>query len=147
VHRLATSILISAPAERVWSVLMDFPAYPTWNPFIRSVSGSSAVGSTLNVTLEPVGGKAMSFSPRVLVCEREKEFRWKGRVLLPGVFDGEHHFRLSSPDGASTLFAHGEEFTGILVPLVMRGAMRAGTEAGFMAMNQALKARVEGRSG
>jgi len=143
--RIATSVEISAPIGRVWSVLMDFSAYPTWNPFIRSLSGSTAPGSTLDVTLEPPGGKAMSFSPQVIVCEQEKEFRWKGRVLVAGLFDGEHHFRLVSGDGASTTFLHGEEFTGVLVPLVMRGAMRSGTEAGFVAMNQALKARAEAR--
>jgi hypothetical protein len=142
-QRIATSILIAAPVERVWSVLMDFPAYPTWNPFIRSLSGRPAPGSRLNVTIEPVGGKAMSFSPQVLVCEQGKEFRWRGRVLVPGLFDGEHHFRLSSSDGHSTMFLHGEEFTGLLVPVVMRAALRSGTEAGFVAMNQALKARAE----
>jgi hypothetical protein len=144
VKRIATSIVIAAPVERVWSVLMDFSAYPSWNPFIRSVSGNTAPGSRLEVMIEPVGGKAMSFSPRVIVCEPEREFRWRGRVLMPGVFDGEHHFRLSSSDGRSTTFAHGEEFTGLLVPLVMRGTMWSSTENGFVAMNQALKARIEG---
>jgi len=144
-QRIATSILIAAPVERVWSVLMDFTAYPVWNPFIRSLRGSPVVGSRLGVTIEPVGGKAMSFSPQVLTCERNKEFRWKGRVLLPGIFDGEHHFRLSSIDGRSTTFEHGEEFTGILVPIVMRGATKSGTEEGFVAMNQSLKARAEAR--
>ena len=141
---IATSVLIAAPVERVWSVLMDFAAYPSWNPFIRSLSGDTAPGSRLNVTIQPVGGKAMSFSPQVMVCERGREFRWKGRVLLPGVFDGEHHFQLSSVNGTSTTFAHSEEFTGILVPIFMRGSMSSGTEAGFAAMNQALKARIEG---
>jgi hypothetical protein len=144
-QRVTTSIVISAPPERVWSVLMEFAAYPSWNPFIRSLSGGTTPGSRLNVTIEPVGGKAMSFSPQVLVCERDKEFRWKGRVLLPGVFDGEHHFRLARRGDASTTFEHGEDFTGILVPFVMRGSMKAGTEAGFVAMNHALKARVEAR--
>jgi uncharacterized protein YndB with AHSA1/START domain len=77
VLRIATSIHISAPIGRVWSVLMDFAAYPNWNPFIRSLSGSPTPGGRLNVTIQPAGGKAMSFSPRVIVCEQEKEFRWK----------------------------------------------------------------------
>lgn len=85
----------------------------------------------------------MSFAPEVIVCEPGREFGWKGRVFLPGVFDGEHHFRPSS-DGTSTPFAHGDEFTGILVPLVVRGSMLSGTEAGFAAMNAAPKAKVEG---
>lgn len=144
-YRIATSITIRASVDRVWSVLMDFPAYAHWNPFIRNISGSGAPGTKLEVTIEPAGGKAMSFSPRVLVREEGKEFRWRGQVLVPGVFDGEHHFRLGSMGEASTTFSHGETFSGLLVSLLMRGAMRAGTEAGFAAMNEALKARVEGR--
>lgn len=27
--------LIDAPIEDVWSILLDFPAYPAWNPFVR----------------------------------------------------------------------------------------------------------------
>ena len=141
--RIATTIAIAAPRERVWAILMDFAAYPDWNPFIRKLSGATAPGSKLAVTIQPSGEKPMSFSPQVLVCEPGREFRWKGRVLLPGIFDGEHHFQLSSADGGTTMFAHGEDFSGILVPIIMRGAMRSATEAGFLAMNQALKTSAE----
>ena len=37
----------------------------------------------------------------------------------------------------------GEVFSGVLVPLVFRGSMRAATVRGFAAMNHALKARAE----
>ena len=33
-HHLSTQIEIYAPAERVWAVLIDFPAHARWNPFI-----------------------------------------------------------------------------------------------------------------
>nr|WP_255305408.1 SRPBCC family protein [Acidithiobacillus ferrivorans] len=33
-HQIETNIEITATPERVWSILMDFPAYPQWNPFI-----------------------------------------------------------------------------------------------------------------
>ena len=34
---LDTDVEIDASAERVWSVLADFDAYPEWNPFIRAI--------------------------------------------------------------------------------------------------------------
>ena len=37
---LRREVEIAAPAERVWSVLVDFDAYPDWNPFIRSIQGA-----------------------------------------------------------------------------------------------------------
>jgi hypothetical protein len=86
----------------------------------------------------------MSFTPEVVACEPEREFRWRGKFLVRGVFDGEHAFVVSQLSPSSCRFAHEETFSGILVPLLMRGKMRSGTAAGFHAMNLALKARAEG---
>ena len=140
---IRSEIHITASAEAVWRVLADFPAYPTWNPFVRSVSGEQSPGSWLNVTVQPDGGQAMSFKPRLLVFERQKELRWKGQLLAPGIFDGEHYFQLAEVSPEQVRFVHGEVFSGFLVPLLFRGSMRAGIERGFAAMNQALKARAE----
>jgi hypothetical protein len=86
----------------------------------------------------------MSFTPEVVACELEREFRWRGKFLVRGGFDGEHAFVISQLSPSSCRFANEETFSGILVPLLMRGGMRAGIAAGFHAMNLALKARAEG---
>jgi hypothetical protein len=36
-HEIQSQIEIAARRERVWSILTDFPSYPSWNPFIRSI--------------------------------------------------------------------------------------------------------------
>lgn len=140
---ISYSIDVAAPAARVWEILADFPAYPSWNPFIRSISGSQTTGSQLNVTIQPQGGKAMALAPRILNFSPSKEFRWKGQLLFPGIFDGEHYFQINERSPGSVSLTHGEIFGGFLVPLVFRGALRNGTELGFQAMNQALKQRAE----
>ena len=126
----------------MWNVLVDFAAYPDWNPFIRRLQGEATVGARLEVTVQPPGGKAMTFRPRVLAAEPARELRWLGRVLLPGLFDGEHGFRLEAVAGGCRLH-HGETFRGLLVPLFARTL--DATEQGFGALNQALKERVERR--
>ena len=63
---LTSSIEIRTGAERVWGILSDFAAYPSWNPFVRSIQGEHAPGSTLRVTVQPEGGSGMSFKPRLL---------------------------------------------------------------------------------
>lgn len=143
-QRIATSIDIAAPVERVWSVLMDFARYPQWNPFVRRIAGSGTPGDTLQVTIAPEGGREMSFEPRVLVRETNREFRWLGKVLFAGVFDGEHSFQLAASSPGACRFVHEEAYTGLLASLIMRGATRSGTKIGFEAMNRALKARAEG---
>lgn len=34
----------------------------------------------------------MTFRPTVLVAEPDRELRWRGRLLVPGLLDGEHAF-------------------------------------------------------
>ena len=43
-YQIETEIEIAASPERIWSILMDFSAYPEWNPFIRSLSGDVTPG-------------------------------------------------------------------------------------------------------
>ena len=138
---LATEIDIAAPAARVWDVLTDFAAYPEWNPFIRRIDGLPAARTTLIVRIQPPGGRAMSFRPTILRVEPERELAWRGRTLLPGLFDGEHLFVIE-PRGAGVRFRHGETFSGVLVPLLRR-SLETTTRRGFEDMNAALKRRVE----
>lgn len=140
-HRLDTSTEIAAPAARVWSVLVDFPSYPRWNPFVRSIAGIALAGERLQVRIEPPGQGGMTFRPVVLKAEEGRELRWKGKVLLPGLLDGEHYFVLE-PAERGTLFRHGEIFSGLLVPL-FRTSLDGATREGFLAMNEALKREAE----
>jgi hypothetical protein len=138
---IETEIDIAAPAAKVWRLLTDFPAYPAWNPFIKSVEGEAAVGARLRVRIEPPGRSAMTFKPTVVAMEPDRELGWLGRVLLPGLFDGEHFFRLEDRGGGCR-FHHAERFSGVLVPLFGDGVFDA-TTSGFQAMNAALKERAE----
>jgi hypothetical protein len=141
VHRIETFIHIDAPLDRVWAILADFERYPEWNPFVTAASGPLVAGGRLKVRIAPMGKKAMEFSPEVLHVEPERELRWRGKLLFPGLFDGEHAFRLTqTPEGVR--LDHFERFSGILAPLLWR-SLEGPTRAGFVAMNEALKLRAE----
>lgn len=142
---LVTEIEINASPDRVWRVLTDLPAHAEWNPFVHEISGPLSVGAKLTVRVRPPGGRGMTFRPTVRAVTPGSEFRWLGHLLVPGLFDGEHYFRLSPVGNTSTRFVHGERFSGLLVSLA-RSSLDSGTRAGFEAMNQALKARAESLS-
>lgn len=143
-HRIDTQIGINASAERVWSVLIDFPGYARWNPFVRSIEGTPKLGGSLNVFIQPPGSGGMRLKPTVLAVDPMREFRWKGKLVLPGVFDGEHFFRLEPISETELVFRHGEVFSGLLVPL-FRGFLDGATRQGFVEMNEALKRVAEGK--
>jgi len=138
---LEARIDIDAPVDRVWAVLRDTAAYAEWNPFIRTIEGALQPGSRLTVRIEPPGGSGVTFKPTVQAVEPNQLVRWLGRLLLPGVFDGEHSLRLEAINSDHTRFIQSERFGGLLVPLL--GGLLARTHRGFEEMNQALKARVE----
>jgi hypothetical protein len=139
---LLTEIDIAASPERVWAVLIDFAAFPAWNPFIREASGEPKVGGKLRIRVVPPGSNAMVFKPTVLACDVNRELRWLGRLGIPGLFDGEHGFTLAPIDGGRTRLTQREVFTGVLVPLLAK-SLDGGVKKGFEAMNRALKERVE----
>jgi hypothetical protein len=140
-REIETRIEIDAPPERVWSVLTDFPRMGSWNPFIRSISGSPVPGERLSVHIAPPGKRGMRFNPTVVAADAPRELRWLGHLLRHGLFDGEHYFLLERTGGGKTLLIHGEKFSGILVGLLGRGL--DATKAGFDAMNRALKRQAE----
>jgi len=138
---LRTEIEIDAPPERVWAALMDFDSFPEWNPFIRSIRGTPAVGSRLEVTLGASGTKPMSFRPTVKGVVPNRELRWLGRVGLPRIFDGEHIFELAAVGPDRTRFVQRERFRGLIVPFLAKSLDRD-ARRGFEEMNEALRTRV-----
>jgi len=141
-HQIVTDIEIHASPAAVWKILTDFASYGDWNPFLRRIEGEPIEGSTLDIALKPPTGRRFDFRPRVIACIENRELRWAGRLLIPGLFDGEHFFRIEALRPGSVKFTHGENFTGILVP-VLRRFLDRGIRAGFIEMNQALKSRAE----
>lgn len=139
---LQTEIEIDAPAELIWKLILDFPAYPEWNPFIRSIGGSPSLGSKLAVQLQLPGSKPMAFRPDVLRLLPGRELRWKGRVLISGIFDGEHWFMIYPLAPDKVRFVQGERFSGVLAPFILP-FLRKRTLEGFRRMNLALKERGE----
>lgn len=142
---IETEIEIDAPVDRVWAIFSEFGQWPDWNPFVVSLKGRVAVGEKLEVRLDPPNGRAATIKPNVLAFESPSEFRWLGHLLIPGIFDGEHQFRLESIEGDRTRFVQREDFGGLLAGLFLR-LLRESTTEGFEVMNQALKERVEASS-
>ncbi len=136
---IKTQVQIHAPKEVVWSILSDFENYPSWNPFIVSLEGNTAVGSQLKVRIVPPKSKPMVFKPKVISYENNFHFSWLGSLGIKGVFDGLHAFRLEENSDGSVTFHQSESFAGILVRFINLDK----TREGFELMNQKLKVLAE----
>jgi hypothetical protein len=139
--RISVVTDIAAPVDTVWAELCAISSYPEWNPFITAFDGALAVGNRPTIRIAPPGGRAIAFRPTITRMDDRRHLEWLGRVVLPGIFDGRHSFRLQAlPDGRTRL-SQTEEFSGLLVALT--GTVLERTRAGFVAMNEALRVRAE----
>ncbi|GLR18213.1 SRPBCC domain-containing protein [Portibacter lacus] len=136
-HSLRTEIKINAAPSKVWAELTNTESYPSWNPFIKWIKGDLAEGNRISAM---IGN--MKFKPMILKCEKNRELRWIGRLLMPGVFDGEHRFEIIDQGDGSCTLKHSEKFKGILVGMFKK-KLDTETLDGFKAMNEALKLRCE----
>ncbi|MFD9717973.1 SRPBCC family protein [Streptomyces sp. NPDC059076] len=140
-RRISSAVHIAATPDQVWGVLTDFARFPEWNPFLIAAEGRPVPGARLTLRLRlPDNGREMTFTPTVLESLPGRLLRWRGRLGVPGVFDGVHTFELSAQH-QGTQVLQSEVFSGFLVPL--SGSIINPSERGFTALTDALKARVE----
>jgi hypothetical protein len=133
---ITTHLTVNASAHDVWATLTDLAGYKHWNPFITNAAGTLTVGERLDLTIQPPGGRAMTFRPWVTAVEEHRYLEWLGRLAMPGIFDGRHSFQLTPMGVSRTLVQQSETFTGALMPFT--GHLFARTQLGFVAMNEAL---------
>jgi hypothetical protein len=100
------------------------------------------VNNKIETKIEPPGKSPMIFKPTILKFDQNRELRWLGHLIIPGLFDGEHIFELNDNSNSTTTFVQREQFRGVLIPLFKK-MLDINTRQGFELMNKALKERVE----
>ena len=142
VREVTTAIEIHAPAASVWEALTDFSRYPLWNPFILAANGPLKVGAKIKMRIRLHDGIRITIRPTILKVETEIELCWLGRLLVPGLVDGEHHLVILPTDSGSVQLLQREVYRGLLVP-VLWPRLQKDARSGFEAMNRALKRLLE----
>jgi hypothetical protein len=140
---LISEIVIDAPSEVVWQVLVDFDSYPDWNPVEIEAKGEAVVGAPFEHTGKLPGREPRTFHAKIIEATPPRALAWKGRIAVPGLFDARHHFEIDQLGDDRSRLRQFEHFSGILVPF-MRGVLRD-TQAAFELANQAIKERAESR--
>jgi hypothetical protein len=83
----------------------------------------------------------MTFRPTIIEAARPRALAWKGRVLIPGLFDARHHFQIEPLSPERCRLRQSEHFSGLLVPFM--GGVLSDTKAAFELANAAIKERAE----
>jgi hypothetical protein len=78
---------------------------------------------------------------RIHTVRPYEELRWASHLLLPGIMDTDHRFRLVPVAPARTRLEQDETLRGLLIPV--GGSIVAQIRQGCEAMADALRARAE----
>ena len=141
-QQVITEIEISAPPEKVWSILTNFNHWTEWNTTITKASGETAINTQLNITMSnEIGKDSNAYSPIITQLEAPKRLRWQAKMMANVLFKNEKLVELEATE-TGTKMMHTEFFSGLMVK-VFWGKMKDGAPLIMNKMNQDLKAAAE----
>lgn len=138
----SVTVEIDAPASFVWSVLLDYPNYPQWNPYTRAVATTLAVDSPIDLTLPKPDGSEGTWVSReyIRVVDPPRLLRYDTGDTFPGLLGVRD--QLITPLGPERCSYHTfETFTGKYAEAVF-AAQGTYVKNGFDSVAHALRDRV-----
>lgn len=139
--RVEDRIGIQAPPEVIWEVVRDLDAWSEWNPTYPRAEGEIRIGNILTLDLLLPGQSTQEIKARVLDWVPNEQLHWELK-LLGGLIRTLRYIEISPLAESGCVVDNGEFFGGLMGPSLGK-RMRGPVRRGFLAMNEALKARAE----
>ncbi len=139
-HRIG----IPAPATAIWDALCDISAWPQWNPLYPKANGVLRIGAQLDLEVAIPGQANRTIRPIIADWVPNDQIHWNLR-MLGGLVKTTRYLEIEQLTETGCIFTNGELFDGVLGPTIAK-RFRPALRAGFAAMGEALKARVEARA-
>ena len=89
-------LIIPAPPEQIWAVLMDTQAYGEWKPVFTQVDGSYQQGGTVRNTVVDPNGNVLNIKASVDSLVANRELRQSGGLF--GFLTFDHQWLLEPVD-------------------------------------------------
>lgn len=142
------SVEIDAPRATVWAALVDFEAYPRWNPFTPRVSTDLEVGSPVHLGVDMPGRAYSDRVEWVNLVEPGRTICWGMMIGHPALLVANRWQELEELGPARTRYATVDRFSGLLVPMMMAlygEPMRRGFESVGAGLKRWVEAGTAGR--
>ena len=106
---VAVSVDIAASPTRVWALLTDGAAVPSWNSTVSKLAGTIAAGERLAIEVPAAPGR--TFRPRVVEFEADRRMVWADGFAP--MFKGVRTFELEPLADGGTRFTMRERLGGV----------------------------------
>ncbi len=133
---------IEAPAETVWQVLTDLPAYPDWNPFVVAAESSLEVGAAMDMRVRVLPFMAQSQREWVTAVEPGLGFCYGLAPSAGGALASERCHAITPEGPDRCRYESHFELSGWLSGVV-KGLLGSQLRRGFTEMSAAVKTRAE----
>ena len=109
--RASSEILIAAPADKVWTILVGVDQWPKWQPDITAakIAGPLITGTEFKWTM----GRA-KITSRLALVKLDEELAWTGTALHTSAI---HVWQLRAAPNGGTLVSTRESMTGFMLKL------------------------------
>ncbi|MDY6925077.1 MAG: SRPBCC domain-containing protein [Pseudomonadota bacterium] len=109
--RIEKRIGVRAPADRIWEIVADLPAWERWNPVETAVEGTIAFGGAIGLTEAVPGLPERRASVRVGEWQPYAQLVWAEKRGL--WFNSLRYFEIEQLEPESCIFANGFLFSGL----------------------------------
>jgi len=110
-YAIYKELVINAPVEKVWEIIVDLPRYKSWNPFMPSLKSSMKYGEKVNFVVSLT--KVIKFPEKLWnqAVEKEKRWCWGNKIPLLGGYSQRCRW-LKKIGKNKTLYMTTEKFQG-----------------------------------
>ena len=136
-HRIG----VAAPAELIWEILVDVPAWPTWAPIYTQAAGQVKFGDKLTLTQVLPGEAERVIEPVILDWAPNEAIHWRHSTHY-GLVKTVRYLEIEKLSEVGCAFSNGELFDGFIGVRVARHR-RKPLHRGFTALGEALKVHAE----
>ncbi len=140
------SALISAPANRVWSILTDLDRYSQWNPFTPTVESDLQPGSAAVLHVRMPGRPPMVRTEWVNSMIPGQRLCWGMVMGHRWLLVANREQRVEPISDGSCRYVTVDRFSGLLTPLMLllfRRPMQRGFQAAADGLKHAAEATAE----
>lgn len=145
-YEVEASVVIDAPSEQVWAVLVDLDGYGAWNPFTPSVRSTLTVGDPVHLDVVLGPRRRTRSTNTVEVVDAPRRIVWTSTLVHRSLLATRRTQTVEPLADGRTRYRTHEVFRGPLAPLVRLVSRRAVAE-GFAAVADALRRHVEAATG
>ncbi len=135
-------VVIDAPIDTVWNLLVDVDRYHEWNPFARTYARTDVrVGATIDFDVK-LGRYDRKQTERFVAIEPPTLLSWSTKIAHKSLLKALREQRLENRSETSCAYFNTDTLEGPLAPLAVLLFGRA-MHRGFADVGRALKQRAE----